>query len=304
MKVKSVLTLLMCVSSGCSRESPVAGPVADSSSVVATIGTRRLTRAEVEAQLATQPDFLRARYTNAAARKDFVEQLVRTELLVQEASRRGIDKRPETKALIEKVVIQQLVSELTKASQPTEADARAYFDSHPEEFSRPERVRVAIVEFGAMAAKSAPDRGAVELEVKRLRAAPVAERTRLFTLLVQARSTDPSKSQDGDIGPRTKQELAQQFSVEVADAAFALSVIGDVALASSTRGLVALRLIARQPEERRAFETEKSALLARLAAERRLGAVEELVKELRRKTPVENNDGVVEALTNEVTKQP
>ncbi|MBL8921006.1 MAG: peptidyl-prolyl cis-trans isomerase [Myxococcaceae bacterium] len=286
MRLRVGATGLMAVVLGCSRNTP-APTASDQEDVVARVGERVFRVADVESRLNAQPGFVRARFSSPETRREFVDQLVRNELLVQEARRRGLDRAPEAEALFEKLLVQQLVADVARASQPTEADARAYFDGHPEEFTRPERVRLAVVEFGGTATAPAPEKAAVEREVARLRAAVEPERTRLFTALIQARSTDPSRSQDGDIGPRTRQELTQQFSAEVAEAAFALRALGEIGLAPTARGFVGLRLTGRQPEERRSFETEKSTLLARLAAERRLSVVDELVKSLSKTTVVE-----------------
>jgi parvulin-like peptidyl-prolyl isomerase len=190
------------------------------------------------------------------------------------------------------LVIQQLVSEVAKASQPTEAEAKTYFDAHAEEFSRPERVRVALLEFGAA------DAAAITPDLAKIRRAKEPERTKAFNTLVATKSThEPSRAQDGDLGPRTTEELKQLFSSEVAAKAFGLQVPGEIsATVATARGQVVLRLIGRQPEERKTFEVEKGALLGRLAAERRLKGVDELVAKLRKSAKVMVNDKAIERL--------
>ncbi len=292
--MRAAFRILLSVFSytACSRPpAPSEAPI-DAARVVAQVGERIISVTDVEQQLQAQPDFVRARYASASGRKELVDSLVRSELLMQEARRRGVDKSPEVSALFEKLVIQQLVSEVAKASQPTEAEAKAYFDSHPEEFSRPERVRVALLECGAA------DAAATSRDLAKVRTAKEPERTKLFNALVAARSThEASRAQDGDLGPRTAQELTQLFSAEVAAAAFGLQTPGEVSAPVSTpRGQVVLRLMGRQPEERKTFEAEKGALLGRLAAERRLKGVDELVANLRKSAKVVINDKAIEGL--------
>jgi parvulin-like peptidyl-prolyl isomerase len=248
--------------------------------------------------MAAQPDFVRARFTTPQRKREFVESLVRNEVLVQEAKRQGIDKRAEVQAQIEKLLIQQLVADVSRSAAPTEQDARAYFDAHPEEFTRPERVRVAVVEFGQNASTPRADRDDVEKEAMRLRALPAPERARAFASLALKRSThESSRAVEGDIGPRTKEELSQQFSADVAVAATELKELGEVSRpAEGPRGWILIRLIGRQPAEVRAFEDEKAHLLLRLTAESRGRKLEELVSQLTATAKPEINSEVVEKL--------
>lgn len=243
---------------------------------------------DVEAQLKSQPEFLRARYATAERRREFVESLARTELLVQEARRRELEKKPEVQSVLERLLVQQLVAETSKQQEPGEADARKYYDEHGAEFARPDRVRVAVVEFGGTASSVPVSRTEVEKEVAKLRRQKEGEQKVDFSALVLARSThEASRSQDGDVGPRTREELAQQFSAQVADAAFALQAPGELtAPVESTRGFVIARLLGRQPGEVRGFESEKARIIAKLTAEARARQLETLVTELRAKTPV------------------
>jgi parvulin-like peptidyl-prolyl isomerase len=282
-------------SSACSKK-----PVSEVTSVenaVAVVGGKPLSATEIERQLGLQPDFVKARYAAPEARREFVESLIRNELLVQEARRRGLEEAPEVRALYEKVLVQHLLTQAASASAPSEADARAYYDTHPDEFSRPERVRVAIIEFGPKAGP-APERGKVEQQLVRLRGLKEAERASAFNALVASSSThEASRSQDGDLGPRTRQELAQLFSEEVATEAFGLKAPGDVAGPIATgRGQVAVRLIGRTPAEVRPFEAEKGALLSRLGAERRLAAMDDLLATLKKTTPVTVNEELLKRI--------
>lgn len=286
-----VLGLLLL---GCTK--PASKPAPPSEDVVAKVGERVFTVADIDAQLEAQPDFVRARFDTPERKREFVDSLVRTELLVQEARRQSIDKKPEVQSLFEKLVVQQLLTELARKAAPTDADARAYYDAHVSEFSRPDRVRVAVLEFGGTANAPPADKAAVEKELLKLRALKPADQARSFAALVQSKSThESSRAQEGDIGPRTREELAQQFSAQVASAAFGLVEPGALSGATeSQRGLVVVRLIARQPGEQRSFESEKGQLLMRLTAEARTKEMEKLVAALESQTKPSVNEKALE----------
>ena len=81
------------VATGCpSSKKPAAeqktGPV------VATVGDDVITAEEFKKRLDETSPFLRARYNTVERKKEFLENLVRNELLAQEAQRRGLDKAP------------------------------------------------------------------------------------------------------------------------------------------------------------------------------------------------------------------
>lgn len=282
-------------SSACSKKTEPESTATEKT--VAVVGGRPLSIIEVERQLALQPDFVRTRYAAPEARREFVESLIRNELLVQEARRRRLDEAAEVKALYEKVLVQHLLTQAASASAPSEADARAYYDAHPDEFSRPERVRVAVIEFGPKTGP-APERAKIEQQLARIRGLKEPERAAAFSALVASASThEASRSQDGDLGPRTREELAQLFSEEVAAGAFTLKGPGDVGGPIATaRGQIALRLIGRTAQEVRPFDAEKAALLSRLGAERRLSVMDELVASLKKTTPVVVNEDLLKTI--------
>jgi peptidyl-prolyl cis-trans isomerase C len=272
---------LLTTSFVCSCTGP-AGKQASAADTLATIGEKQLTVSEVQAQLDTQPDFIRARLAEPKHKREFVDSLVRTELLAQEARRRGLDQKPEAKALFDRLLVQQLLSQVSAEKPVTEADARAYYDSHADEFGRPERVQVAIVEIASEAEAAA--------ERKSIAALKGAARDARFTTWV-AKSLHPSRPQGGDLGPRTKEELSQQVSPELAEAAFTLNEAGALTMPVKTAsGFVVAKYLGRQAANQRPFETEREQLTARLTAEQRAKAVDELVASLKAKNTVTIRD--------------
>ena len=96
---------------------------------------------------------------------------------------------------------------------------------------------------------------------------------------------------------RTREELTAQFGPAVAQAAFSLRSVGEVsAAAESSGGIVVLRLLFRQPEETRSFESERARIEARLGAEQRTRDIEGLVSRLKGSTTVSIDATAVEKL--------
>jgi peptidyl-prolyl cis-trans isomerase C len=122
---------------------------------LAKVGGKTITLGDFAAVLERMDPFERLRYQSPERRRLLLEELVKVELLAQEARRRGLDKDPD-------VVLrrdQALRDELRRHWQrkgPTpesisEAEARAYYSARRAEFSDPERRRLAVIELGSKA---------------------------------------------------------------------------------------------------------------------------------------------------------
>ncbi|CAM4309485.1 peptidylprolyl isomerase [Corallococcus sp. ZKHCc1 1396] len=293
--------------SGCGKEKSAATPSVEGP-VVAHVGDAKITQAELEAKLAEQPAFVRARYDTPEKKKEFLDNLVRFELLVQEARRRGLESDPEVRSMLEKVMVQHLVKAQTEAvdAAVSDADARAYYDAHLSEFVKPERVRVS--QLLLKAPKGSPERQkaltqAVKLAAEAQRGGDVL---RAFDTAVRAHSQDTAtQAQGGDLGFRTREELTVAGGEALAESAWGLKTVGQLtAPIESDAGVHLLMLQARQLGNEQTFEQAKPRILQRLGAERRAKALDTLVEKLRAQTKVEVDEGVLAKVNPEAGVKP
>ena len=70
------------------------GQAPDTGIVVAVVGARKISRAELEKEFASTPPEVQATFTGPDGMKKFLEQYVGVELLYQSARRRGFDREP------------------------------------------------------------------------------------------------------------------------------------------------------------------------------------------------------------------
>ena len=280
--------LSACSKEGAGSKPASAAPPVD---VVAQVGPTAITVAEVERRLAQQPDYVRVRYATPERRAEFLDQLVKTELLVQEARRQGLEQEPEVREVLERVLVQKLLQKQLEASPVGEGQARAFYDANLTDYVRPERLRLAQVIFASSRTDSR--RAAVKAEAQKELAALLAAKDDVrgpaFAALVRKRSNDEAtRATEGDLGPRTKEELAQLQGGSVAEVAFALSKPGDLTqLVESDKGFHILRLLGRQPGETTTFEAARARIENRLQAEGRGKTLEGLVGKLKASTKVE-----------------
>lgn len=117
--------------------------------VLAKVGDRTITLGEYAETLERMDPFERMRYQSADRRKRLLDEMIEVELLAQEARRRGLDKAPETQERLRQILRDQLLDDVRKGGTAPddipEAELRAYYDQHKDEFAEPERRRVAAI---------------------------------------------------------------------------------------------------------------------------------------------------------------
>ena len=123
-----------------------AGSGGDPSQVVAKVDDAVITVGDVQERINKQSPFVRARYTTNEKKKEFLDSLIRFEVMANEAERRGYDKDPE----VLRVMKQQMISKFLqkdfesklKVEDVPDADVEKYYKEHPAEFNQKDEVRV------------------------------------------------------------------------------------------------------------------------------------------------------------------
>ena len=209
---------------------PEKGSAQKSGPVVARGSGFSITTAEFKARLDEQSPFIRARYSTLERKKEFLDNLVRFEVLAKEAEKQGLAKDPEVQLTLKKIMVQKLVQRNFQdqsgagAAQVPEADQQKYFEEHKADYYRPKKVRVAAVIWNAPA--GSPDRAKkLALAKKALAKLKVEEKKNqlAFAQIVTEFSEDaPTKAMAGDLSFKTQDELEKGWSKELAQAAFSM----------------------------------------------------------------------------------
>src|SRR5215510_2808374 len=117
--------------------------------VLAKIDDVTITLGEFQERINRQSPYIRARYTSLEQKKDFLDSLIRFEVLAKEAYRRGIDKDPEVVRTMKQVMIQKLMRDefdaRVTADAIPDAEMKAYYDANVAEYIKPEEVRVSAI---------------------------------------------------------------------------------------------------------------------------------------------------------------
>jgi peptidyl-prolyl cis-trans isomerase C len=254
---------------------------------LATFNGGSLTVEEVNRQLSTLPPMVRMRLQGPAARKEYVEGLVRVELLAREAVHQGLQNDPEVVETVKKALAQRMLQVTLEknAQQPTDDEVKAWYDAHQTDYARPETIQIQDL-FLSADAKDAAKRKTRSAEADKLRAKAKAlkpEDEPGFAALVKASSDDAlTKQMGGDLRAMPLADLEARQGPDVAKAAKALQTPGEISpVVATDKGFHILRLKARNPAHTLPLEEVKATIRNRLFTDRRTKASDELLKKLK-----------------------
>jgi peptidyl-prolyl cis-trans isomerase C len=147
----AALVSLSLAFTGCARK--------DDSAVLARVNRAKITAADFKRQLEDlDPKMQQAVATDPKARREFLDDLIGIEVVLQEAKRQGLDKDPEFKKrqemlkkemerriqedarneLFNSLLKKELADKLTKMAPPTDEEAKAYYDKNIDKMKTPD----------------------------------------------------------------------------------------------------------------------------------------------------------------------
>jgi peptidyl-prolyl cis-trans isomerase C len=204
--------------------------------IVAKIGDRLITLQEFESRLNQQSVVARNRHNSPERKKEFLDSMVRQELLAIEAKRKGYDKDPDVilaqkQAMVKRFTSREL-SRMVTMAEVTEKSIAKYYADHPAEFNRAAQVRASHILFkNEAAAKNILVKIIAEIGKNKPRA------RQIFSRFAETENKDPrTKQLRGDlqffgepgVSSVKRAQNAPPVSSAVANAAYTLKKVGDV----------------------------------------------------------------------------
>jgi peptidyl-prolyl cis-trans isomerase C len=261
-----------------------------------------ITSDEFKARLDEQSPFIRARYSSLDRKKEFLDNLVRFEVLAREAEKQGLRKDPDVEQTVKKIMVQKLVQknfqDTSGASQMPDAELQKYFDDHKADYYRPKKVRAAAIVVTAPA--GSPDRAKKLATAKKALEKLKKEEKKnslAFAQVVTEFSDDAAtKGVAGDLNFKTQDELEKGYSKELAEAVFALKPGETSGVIDTPQGFFIVKVTGQQDELNRPFEQVKSQIANKLFREKKTKEFDEWLKKLKDDAKVKVDDKALEAV--------
>jgi peptidyl-prolyl cis-trans isomerase C len=107
---------------------------AQAAETLAKIGSRTITVGDLAEEIAQKGPFLRARYNSPERRRELLDQMIRFELLAQEAEREGFDDLPDVQRTRKQILIRRFLKvryeDAIELDDVTDEQVRQYYESH------------------------------------------------------------------------------------------------------------------------------------------------------------------------------
>jgi peptidyl-prolyl cis-trans isomerase C len=235
--------------------------------VLAVVNGFSITEADLEKEIEFLPAYVRPIVETPAGRMQFLESLITRNLLMQEALRRGVDRRPEVKdrlrAVRRSLILEELLQEVAeKAPGLSDEALRRHYEANREEFQTGERIQVSHLLFKS--------RARAEAMAARARQGEAFEALRDETVIARGESS-------ADLGFIERGRFVKEFE----DAAFraeAGSVVGPI---RSTYGHHIIWVGEKRPAGVQPFEDVREKILSELREQAQQEAFEILVADLK-----------------------
>ena len=306
---RAVIIVLAVAAMACSKKAEEAQVVEDEwpkhgltedqvDQVLAKVGDRTITVGELADRLASQSPYLRARFESPERRKELLDNLVRFELLVYEAKRRGYTDKPEIMRARRNAMIQQLVKKEVDAPLEgvviTDEEVKAVYDENPFEFDRLAQVRASHIFI--------EDRAHAKKTLTRARKADLAG----FRNLAREESEDEKTRANGGDLHFFEASGEGEPPAAIREAAFSLNTVGAVYpdLVEDGDGYHIIMLTGKRAALKRTYEQAKRAIRHKLTRQRKDAAMEALTERLRKEVVVEIDYDALNAIQVELPELP
>jgi parvulin-like peptidyl-prolyl isomerase len=213
-----------------------------------------------------------------------VELWINSEILYQEALRRGLQRDPQTKEKIraseKNILISELIQqELSARTRVSEEEAREYYQAHLDEYTRQQDEMRA----SQILAPTLEEAQAIYRQI---------EEGADFSRLARERSTDASSVQGGDLGYFTREDLLSDISKAVFSAR-----PGTLLKPIKTEFGYHVLLVtdAQKAGTSRPFELVQNEIVGRLSREKEEQELDAFLQELRQASSIVRNEEVLSA---------
>lgn len=275
----SLFAFSLVLLSGC-QNLPGRSMAASRGDVLAQVDDTVITVSEFQERINSQSPYVRARYTSLEHKREFLDNLVKFEVLAGEARRKGLDRDPEVVRTMKQVMIQKLLKqefERVRIEDIKDEEIKAYYDAHLGEFNKPPEVRASmiLVKDEATARKVMDDARAKGIENAGFR-----------DLVAQHSLDEPTKERGGDL--RFFDDKTAELPREVVEASFKMVNIGDVSGPIKTaRGFAVLKLTGQRKALTRTLDEVKQQIRSKLFRERRQKLMDDYEAGLRKQAKIE-----------------
>jgi peptidyl-prolyl cis-trans isomerase C len=236
-----------------------------------------ITQADFDREIQSLPDYAKQMFEGPGGREKFLDEVIKKEILYQEALKQGIDKSPEFIRKMEDAKKMTLISgllekEIMSKAQVTDKDIRDYYDQHKNEFTTTSQIRASHI--------------LVKTEAEAEEVLARLKKGEKFEDIARKESMDKSSARNGgDIGYFSRGQIVPEF-----EKAAASLKIGEISGPVKTQfGYHIIKVTDKKTGPAADFDRVKEIIGQKLTGEKQKEAFDSYLEGLRKKYKVEIN---------------
>ena len=264
------------------RPSPEVAP-----EVVAQVGGRSITAAEVTAELKRRNVRVRSADEASVVRREALDALIQEETLVQGARAAGLDQDPEMQRRMRRLLVQEFRERHLAGtnSTPTEAALRAWYADRSNQFVEPAQVRGGLIFIRLPRKAGEEHRAAARARLETARAAilDAPDSNAAFAEAARNLSDDlATRRQGGDTGWLTDPNRTR-FPEAAVQYLFSTPQIGDLSgVIEAPEGFLLARVNDRRAPRIQPFDDVRARIEAQVAGDQKEKREKEFLAQVRR----------------------
>lgn len=272
---------------------------------VARIGNQYISADEFVEEMRRRGGERPGRFQEPEQRRQLLDDLVLRQAMVEAAERDGLTRQPELRRSIERLIsnhyLQGKLRQLGRDTQISDADVRAYYQDHVDNYSVPARKRVAMLKIGLdpSAGEPAWKAAMARMQEARDKVASLQAAVPHFGTLAQEYSDDAASRYRGGVIGWIAEGRSDRYSYDpsVIEAVRSLDEPGSVSQVLRGRdGVYLVRLVESEPRQSRSYEQLASGIRQRLVQERMDATEQQFRQRLLRDVGVEVRESVLASI--------
>ncbi len=289
--MKKILMSILCASLLFSCTQKAAEKASQQGPVVAKVGSAGITQADFEREMKSLPDYAQQLFEGETGKEKFLDEIIKKEILYQEALKKGLDKSPEFNRKLEEFKKLTLASallekEIMSKNKVSEQEVKDYYNKHKEDFTTTSQIRASHI--------------LVKTEAEANKVLERLKKGEKFEEIAKKESLDKGSAQNGgDIGYFSRGQMVPEFE----RAAAGLKVGQLSGPVKTSYGYHIIKVTDRKTGPVVEFDRVKDVIYQRLSGERQKEAFDKYITEIRKNYKIEINKDVLAKIPSE-TKKP
>lgn len=281
------VTLCMAALAGCQGSTSPGGTLSEGKKegkVLAEVNSGSITTGDFDRELKNLPEYLKAMADTPQGRKEMLDTMVIRELILQQASKDGLDKGAEIEEKLQdlrkRLIVESFLKKKVEAeSKVSDEDMKKFYEQNKDKFKSGEQIKASHILVKT------------EKEAKDVLAQLKAGGN--FEELAKKSSVDSSSAKGGDLGWFGKGSMVPAF--EKAALALKEGQVSDVV--KSDFGFHIIKLTGKRPAGIRPFEEVKEQIKGAIMPTRQQEVFQKIKEELKKTAKISIKEDVLNSVS-------